>query len=385
MTAESSIHGEYVLPTGLVIIQATPFCNINCAYCYLPFRQDRSRIELETVYRIGRFLASVPRLRPNLPIVWHAGEPMVVPRGFYEEAFDRLAQPLADVGVIPEHNFQTNATLIDDSWCDFFLKHAIRVGVSLDGPERFHDAFRVDRQGRGTFARAMRGLETLKQRSVPFSVICVLSDEALNNPDELLQFFIQNDCFQIGFNVQEIEGANRLSNLHNPGIDGRYERFFERVLHWQQVEPRLRIRELADSARRLLSRSGRGVHSSENVLGSILNFNAQGGVSTFSPELLTSPTGPYQSFVWGDVETDTFSTFIERAIDTPFYSDLRHGINRCEQTCDFFEVCGGGAPSNKLAEHGNVKGTETAACRLQVKVLDPVVLTALEKGLVVNY
>ena len=146
---------EVLDPVHLLIIQPTPFCNINCSYCYLGDRSDKKQITLGTVEAIARFLRDVPVSASPLAVCWHAGEPLVVPVAFYEQAFNCFAQTPGAPAV--QHSFQTNATLIDDKWCDLFKRWSVRVGVSVDGPRTIHDANRVDRAGRGTFDRVMRG------------------------------------------------------------------------------------------------------------------------------------------------------------------------------------------------------------------------------------
>src|SRR4051812_31053470 len=148
--------------TELAIIQPTPFCNINCRYCYLPGRTLNKRISPRTLERISQRLFESPFVRDELTIVWHAGEPLVLPVDFYREAHDIL-QRWNVSGVRITFHFQTNATLIDAEWCRFFLRPNVRVGVSLDGPRELHDLHRVDRRGKGTFDRTFRGLRMLHE------------------------------------------------------------------------------------------------------------------------------------------------------------------------------------------------------------------------------
>jgi uncharacterized protein len=140
--------------TRLIIIQATPFCNVNCRYCYLPHRSSTKRIDDRTLKRTFEFLFAEPRLSDPVSIVWHAGEPLVPPISFYENAF-RIAERCNTQGVRIVHSFQTNGTLINQDWCDFIKRHDVKIGVSLDGPQHIHDTQRIDRAGRGTFDRTM--------------------------------------------------------------------------------------------------------------------------------------------------------------------------------------------------------------------------------------
>src|SRR5258708_30265167 len=96
--------------TRLAIIQPTPFCNINCRYCYLPERSSVKRIGLETLSKIGERLFTSPIISNELTVVWHAGEPLVLPVEFYKRAFETLQQQNRN-NVRLVFSFQTNATL----------------------------------------------------------------------------------------------------------------------------------------------------------------------------------------------------------------------------------------------------------------------------------
>ena len=73
-----------------------------------------------------------------------------------------------DQGVVIEQHVQTNATLINDDWCDCFERNEIVVGVSVDGPEDIHDSHRRFRNGKGSHAMTMRGIRKLRARAFRF-------------------------------------------------------------------------------------------------------------------------------------------------------------------------------------------------------------------------
>jgi len=157
---------EPALQTRLLILQPTPFCNIDCSYCYLPDRGDRSRMTVETVAAVAQRLLEDGLLGPELSVVWHAGEPLAAPPDFYEAAFGVLQQALGAHSELT-HCIQTNATLIDERWCELFLRHGVKIGVSIDGPAALHDRHRRTRGGRGTHAQVMRGVALLRRHGIP--------------------------------------------------------------------------------------------------------------------------------------------------------------------------------------------------------------------------
>ena len=367
-------------PVDLVVIQATPFCNIDCSYCYLSDRSDKKRITFRTVEAIAKFLADVPVSKAPLTIAWRAGEPLVAPISLYERAF----QCFAAAPGIPEvrHSFQTNATLINDDWCEFFLRWAVRVGVSLDGPQGVHDAHRVDRAGRGTFDRVMGGIAKLRQHEVPFGVISVLTKESLNAPDApeaFWQFYRSNGITCIGFNIDEEEGAHETSSLTSTEHLTTFRRFMARIAELQEQDPTIEIRELDFMRRHLTAPPSTNIRTSDNTPGSLLNIDVDGNLTTFSAELLGQVHSKYGRFGWGNVHVDSWEQFAQNARSQLAYADIAAGVELCRQTCPYFAVCGGGYPCNKLAEHDTFVAAETNTCRFQVQAIADVVIERLER------
>src|SRR5260370_33328840 len=158
----------FTLPVHLAVVQPTPFCNIDCRYCYLSARSDTRRMSVQTVEHMARFLLSNPnRLDKSFTILWHGGEPTTVPIDFYEFSFNIL-QRLAPVGVLIRNQFSTNGILLNQSWCELIKRWNVTMRVSIDGPQWLHDSTRVDRSGRGTFDKVMHGIQTLKENGIPF-------------------------------------------------------------------------------------------------------------------------------------------------------------------------------------------------------------------------
>ena len=167
----------------------------------------------------------------NLSIVWHAGEPLVLPTSYYREIFDGMASRRYMLKI--RHSFQTNSMLINDEWCDLFLNYGINVGVSVDGPAFIHDAHRKDRMGRGTHSKVMEGIRTLQRRSVPFHAIAVVTADSLSHPEEVFNFFLEAGVERVGFNIEELGGANLTTSLAGPPKLLEIRHFFETMARLQ--------------------------------------------------------------------------------------------------------------------------------------------------------
>lgn len=362
----------------LVIIQPTSICNINCRYCYLPNRLVNRRINIRTLLQVYKVLFSSQCVSDAVTIAWHAGEPLVLPTSFYERAFQELVS-WNTCGVRVTHSIQTNATLITQEWCNLFKKHNVHIGVSLDGPKHIHDANRVDRAGHGTFERAMRGVKLLQENGIKFSVIAVITKNSLSHAEELWQFFMDLRPASLGLNPEEVEGFNQHSSLHTEEDIASYKAFFKTLLRLQAQSPDpLRVREV-ESLLNSIQYGTPVMYSQSGVPGAIVSFDCSGNISTFSPELLTVTYPPHDSFIFGNVFEHTLEDIFTQPNFIAVNTEIQHGIQKCMETCDYFMFCGGGFPSNKIAENGTFDSTETQICRLRIKASTDAILEHLEE------
>jgi uncharacterized protein len=357
------------------MIQPTPFCNIACKYCYLPDRGSRQRISIDTLSRIYDLV--FPVAKEQLTILWHAGEPLVVGPQFYREAIG-LQQSKIPSGLAVRNAIQTNGTLITPEWCSLFTEHGIHIGISLDGPQFLHDANRVDRRGRGTFERVMQGILWMREHGIEFYALIVLTRESLDYPDDIWDFLRSNGITKIAFNIEEIEGIHRTSSMEAHDVVSKYKRFIKRLLtlRSRDSEP-VFLREI-DFLLHFI-KQGLGVRSTENTPFAMMNFSAEGDVSTFSPELLDMSHERFDAFTFGNVHSIySLDDISHNPQFQRVWHEVRTGVEQCKDTCQYFPVCGGGAASNKLFEHGRFDVTETMSCRLRVKSLTDAVLEYLE-------
>lgn len=360
-------------PLSLLILQPTPFCNLDCDYCYLPNRSDKGRMPLALFDVIAERVAESGLLSDRLTVVWHAGEPLVLPVSFYRSAIERLALSLPPQLPV-RHAYQTNATLIDDDWCDFFQEPGVSVGVSVDGPAPIHDAHRKTRGGKGTLAATLKGIRRLKKRGIPFYAICVLTRGSLEFPDELLDFFLDEGIERIAFNIEELEGENRCSTLGEAGSEVLFRRFLSRFLkRASRAGWPLRIREI-DQLLAMLGAGPRAGANQQTTPFGIVNVDWNGNLSTFSPELLGFGTPRYPTFVIGNLREQSIAEMAAGNVLRKLRADIDDGVAQCRSSCAYFDYCGGGVPANKVFENGSLASTETLHCRLMRKAIIDIAL-----------
>jgi uncharacterized protein len=370
--------------TRLLILQPTPFCNVDCDYCYLPGRDQKHRMSLATIRQAASRLVADGLAPPRLTVVWHAGEPLTLPVAYYDDAFAALAEVFGPQTRV-DHAIQTNATLIDADWCALFTRHAVRVGVSIDGPADLHDAHRRTRSGRGTHAAALRGVSCLREHGITPHAIAVVTRDTLARADDFFDFFAAHGILDVGCNFDEAEGGHASSSL--AGHELAHAAFLRRLMQRAATSaPRFVVRELAH-AQRLIAEplprqhwGGRDWPDNAQVLPwALITVAWNGDFGTFSPELLGQPSAAFDDFVLGNVAT---GGFLDSAASERFrrlWQAVAAGVRACGDGCDYFEHCGGGAPVNKLYENGDIASTQTLYCRSMMQRPFDVVLEGLEQ------
>jgi len=321
-----------------------------------------------------------PYIGDELTLVWHAGEPLVLPIAWYEDAFARVERVAAGRTRIA-HAIQTDGSRLSAQWCEFLKAHDVRVGVSYDGPAELHDRHRKHRDGRGTHAEIVRGMQLLRDAGIRFHIIAVITRDALERPDEMFFDFMGTGAYQIGFNFEESEGVNVNSSLGAEGVEARVRRFLERYLELSHEHPDApRVREFDTMSGVLLARRTPRGGTQENEAFRILTVGHDGNFSTWSPELVDQTSARYPSFVLGNVLRDELRDVARapafRALDT----EIRAGREACRRECPYYRVCGGGSPSNKVFENGTLASTTTRHCRVSRQILAEVVLAKLERS-----
>jgi uncharacterized protein len=376
------------LRAKVLILQATPFCNIDCAYCYLPNRDKTDRMTLPVIEATIRNVVDSGLLGDSLRIAWHAGEPLAAGAEFYRRAFACIESAVAGRFLV-HHSIQTNAMLIDQEWCNLFARHGVNVGVSVDGPAYIHDQYRKTRDGKGTHAKAMRGIELLRRNTIPYHAIAVVTAPSLRHADEIFAFFEREGFREVGFNIDEREGAHLRSTIDKEEEERGFEAFLQRMLELSTAsDGHLRIREI-DEAREVILHgldrvqigSASYPHNAQVLPLEILAVDHAGNFSTFSPELLGQRHRTYDSFALGNVLTDKLASVFSNPLFLRMYRRIVEGVERCRRECEYFELCGGGAPANKLYENGSFSSSETAYCRNTVKAPLRLMLSDIEQRL----
>ena len=370
-------------PIGLVVVQSTSLCNLDCSYCYLPDRQKKRVFDLNMLPLLMQRILESPFAGPEFSLVWHAGEPLTLPTGWYDQATAIINRSLEQFGaqdIQLDQHVQSNATLINDAWCDCFRRNRIVVGISVDGPEHIHDAHRRFRNGRGSHALAMKGIEALHRNDVPFHCISVVTADAMEQPEAMYRFFRDNGIREVGFNVEEQEGIHTSSSMQGSEMEAKYRTFLHAFWSLSEQDGYPVILREFDQVISLIQGNQRMTQNELNRPFSILSVDWQGNFSTFDPELLSVASDRYGTFNLGNLQDLSLVESTETERFRRLLLDMSSGVESCHKGCEYFGLCGGGNGSNKFWEHGSLASSETNSCRFGTQIPVQVLLERFEQG-----
>lgn len=212
----------FARPMYIMLKPAGALCNLRCKYCYylekneLYKRQGNHVITDELLEKFVKEYIEA-QTTPNILFTWHGGETLMRPISFYRRALE--LQRIYSHGRQIDNCIQTNGTLLNDEWCEFFKQNNFLVGVSIDGPQEFHDEYRKTGTGRPTFRDVMKGINLLNKYGVEWNALAVVNDFNAEYPLDFYHFFKEIGCRYIQFTPIVERITTRPDNLRlAPGM-----------------------------------------------------------------------------------------------------------------------------------------------------------------------
>ena len=192
-----NIANPFAKPLYVMLKPAGAHCNLACKYCYYLEKNklyptaQRHLMSDEMLERFTREYIEAQTMNQVL-FTWHGGEPLLRSIDFYRKALS-LQQKYAG-GRRIDNVIQTNGTLLTDEWCEFFAQNHWLVGISIDGPQPYHDHYRLTAAGKPSWKKVMQGIKLLKKHGVEWNAMAVVNADNANHPLEFYRFFKENGC-----------------------------------------------------------------------------------------------------------------------------------------------------------------------------------------------
>ena len=324
-------------------------CNIDCAYCFYKeraseFGRGKQRMSDEVLAKLVKDYMQLGF--PVAGFAWQGGEPTLMGVDFFRMAVE-LQKKYGSNGQEVSNTLQTNGVLLDDNWCRFLHENKFLLGISIDGLKEFHDTYRVDHSGSGTFDSVMKGIENCKKYKVEFSALVLLNNKNAEHPEALFDFLIENELTYLQF-IPCVETDPGTGNIAHFSITPKqYGDFLCRLFDlWYEYGPeKLNIREF-DS---LVTYFVLGKHTicaySKQCAGFVVIEHSG---DAFCCEFFVEP-----KWRLGNILETPLEKLAVSSKKRTFARDKQNLCNKC-LVCRYLDVCRGGCMKDRArlnAEH----------------------------------
>jgi len=326
-------------------------CNLNCAYCYYLSKErlypdSHFRMTDELLETFTRQYLQAQRV-PEATFGWQGGEPTLMGLDFFRRAVE-LQEKYRRPGMRVINALQTNGTTLDDEWCRFFRAHDFLIGLSLDGPQELHDAYRLDKGGHRSFDRVMAGLSLLKKHQVEFNILACVHAANADHPLEVYRFFRDEVEAQFIQFIPIVErdndtGCQEGERTTARSVNGRqYGDFLIAIFEeWVRRDVGRLFVQIFDVALAAWVGQQPGLCIFEETCGTALALEHNGDL--YACDHFVEP-----SFKLGNVQANPLAEMVGSARQRAFGLDKRDTLPRYCRECEVRFVCNGGCPKNRI-------------------------------------
>ena len=318
-------------------------CNLRCKYCYYLeksklYPHEHNMMDDEILENfIREYIES--QTMPEILFTWHGGEPMLRPVSYYEKVI-RLQQKYAGGRKI-SNSLQTNGTLITDEYAEFYHRNGWLIGVSIDGPKEYHDAYRRQANGGPTFDEVMRGIEILNRHHVEWNAMAVVNRLNGSHPVEFYHFFKKIGCKFIQFTP--VVDASRLGELTEYSVQPKQWGEFLCGLFDEWV--RKDVGEYFVQTFEATLANWCGVAPG---VCSLARYCGHAGVLEHNGDLYSCDHFVYPEYKLGNIKDQTIMEMMYSDRQLKFGRDKFDTLPRQCKQCKWLFACNGECPKNRL-------------------------------------
>ena len=314
-------------------------CNLACRYCYY---LDKARHEEMSDELLDEFIRQYleAQTQPEVLFTWHGGEPLLRPISFYQKAM-QMQQRYAHGRTI-DNCLQTNGTLITKEWCQFFHDNHFLIGISIDGPQDMHDAYRQSPRQQSSWQQVMHAIDLLNQYDVMWNAMATVNHLTADEPQRFYRFFREIGCQFLqftpvverqhgkvaDFSVSPRQWGNFLCGVFDEwvlqDIGNMYVQLFDATLaNWVGEAP--------------------GLCSMSPLCGRCAAMESNGDV--YSCDHFVFP-----EYLLGNIRTSTLTSLLYGECQQQFGRNKSETLSRQCRECPFLFACHGECPRNRFVD-----------------------------------
>ena len=313
-------------------------CNLHCTYCYegpVGVRQPLSRMSKESLERIIDEACNQGANR--IGFSFHGGEPLLAGLDFFIHAMN-IQEKYKPKGIVIENTVQTNGTLIDDSWIEFFEQHNFTVGISFDGIKSIHDKHRIFGNKKGSYDKVLNAIKKIQKTKIPLGIISVITNEHAGYAKEHFDTFSGLNFLDFAVTPSfGLVGDTDVGSVDS-GIFSEYViELFEVWINSGRGDIKIRI--IQDAIKGFLGEN-LTICSLAGTCSKIIAIEPNGDVKS-----CTRSCGDAEK-VFGNIESNTLKDIVGGNVYENFIKNEIAGQMTAKH-CQWFEICHNGCSANR--------------------------------------
>ncbi len=340
----------FARPLYVMLKPVGAVCNLACDYCYYLekselYKDNPKHVMSEDLLEkfIEEYLNS--QTMSQVLFTWHGGEALMRPISFYKKAIE-LQQKHAR-GRIIDNCIQTNGTLLTNEWCKFFKENNWLVGVSIDGPQEFHDEYRKNKQGKPSFVNVMKGIRLLNEHQVEWNALAVVNDYNADYPLDFYHFFKGIDCRFIQFTpiVERISKQNNEYEMADFSVTPeQWGNFLCAIFdEWVRNDVGDYYIQLFDATLANWVGEQPGVCTMAKTCG-------HAGVMEFNGDVYSCDHFVFPQYKLGNIHSKTLVEMLYSEKQQKFGQDKFDSLPTQCKECEFLFACNGECPKNRFCK-----------------------------------
>jgi len=330
---------------GLVIMRPTEECNLACKYCYNPKSSD---VELMKSSTLEKALRKILGFYNQITFVWHGGEATCAGLDFFKEVM-RIQQRYRGEGQKVINEIQTNGTLINDQWAEFFKKNNFYVGVSIDGPKEINDIARVHNNGRGTYDDILEGIRILKRHEIPIAGICVLASHNIAVIEKVMSWY-NRENLSLNINPFISSGVGYIYRHEFQISSKEYGKAMIKLFDLWFNNPSIKIYDFYKIVKSFFTGINNICSYSGKCASEFISICPNGDIYPCARWV------GEEEFKMGNIDKNSMLE-ITNSLPVNLLSQRTSHLQEC-QTCQWFEICNGGCPHSAYLYTGNINNKD---------------------------
>ena len=370
---ESPSATPFARPVYIMTKPAGALCNLACKYCYylekskLYTNNPRHVMSDELLERFTRDYIAM-QTSSNVLFTWHGGETLMRPISFYKKALELQKKYAGGRNI--DNSIQTNGTLITEEWARFFKENHFLVGVSIDGPQEFHDEYRKTRTGKPSFLQVMKGIQWLNRYGVEWNAMAVVNDFNGDYPLDFYHFFKEIGCHYIQFTpVVERYYRHPDGRMLASPIDGAVAELTDFSVSPEQWGKFLCTlfdewvrNDVGEYFVQIFDSTLAGWMGVPPSLCSMGETCGHAGVMEFNGDVYACDHYVFPEFKLGNIYQDTLTNMMYSERQMRFGNNKRDLLTRQCRECDFLFACHGECPRNRFAQSRDGEDGQNYLC-----------------------